>query len=940
MKKLIFLLFLSFTFSIASYGKIQFLIIGEDEKPEISELLKGLKEYIPEFNYKYYYYQAPVIKEFSKMHTIAYLPFVVYNQGLLKDEEMNWLRKKKLIIKDKKLYLFPRRKLIYLTKVKILGRERIPNELGVFTMSFCPYGKRAIWRLIKYIRDNKLSIKLKLYFIAEVKDEKIISMHGPDELEEDIHQIIIQKYWPNKLYKYLLLLETKGRFEAIKEAGISYRKLDSLRKKGKKLLRENIKVAQRLGIYASPTFLWENTYLVGGINNIIKVLEEKKKEIYEATHPAIKYLIIAHKEENFEVLLKHLKQYFQLKGEIISYDSAQANYYIKQYKIDYLPILLVKTKDKKASDILENKLKWRKVKDGFLMPETNLLEFSALYLPERKRKPRQLDIIANAKTIRRIQNSSFVQALKQADVSIIFHKYSFLHKPLLYKEIKIKALPSILWENQYLATDFRKLLTISSFRNNFKGLKLNRKILIDYFYSPACKHCKYIDSHLLPSFLRKYGNIVEFIKFDTTDDKNYEFLLKMEKFYNFNRSGIPKIFIGDKVLIGKSKIKNNLEVETLATLISGKKMFGIPPSPVKVYYFYQKDAVSYTAKAQNYIEQYLFPKLIIRYPNRIKLLSYEITSSQFKELPKAIKGAISTNNPFPQVYIAGEVISGKIAIIKNIDRMIQEELIALSRPAEAEENVLFSRLLQFTIPAIVGAGLMDGINPCAFTVMIFFISFLTMAGYKKDEMIWVGSFFIFAVFLTYLLIGLGLFSAFYKLAIYRTLADIFRYIIIIVVFILAFFNLYDFIIYKLKKKPSSVVLQLPQRIKFLIQKTIGKGYRIEKDRAKKGIWKLIVTALIVGFAVSILESICTGQLYFPTIAFIAQLPRIMKLKAISYLILYNLMFIVPLIVIFLLGLIGVTSQQFAAFIKKHLGKIKLLTALVFFFLAYILIVFF
>jgi hypothetical protein len=50
------------------------------------------------------------------------------------------------------------------------------------------------------------------------------------------------------------------------------------------------------------------------------------------------------------------------------------------------------------------------------------------------------------------------------------------------------------------------------------------------------------------------------------------------------------------------------------------------------------------------------------------------------------------------------------------------------------------------------------------------------------------------------------------------------------------------------------------------------------------------------------------------------------------------MFIVPLVIVFLLGLWGVTSDQFAKFMKKHLGKIKLATAFLFIFLAYILLV--
>jgi len=42
------------------------------------------------------------------------------------------------------------------------------------------------------------------------------------------------------------------------------------------------------------------------------------------------------------------------------------------------------------------------------------------------------------------------------------------------------------------------------------------------------------------------------------------------------------------------------------------------------------------------------------------------------------------------------------------------------------------------------------------------------------------------------------------------------------------------------------------------------------------------------------------------------------------------MFVVPLLVIFILALIGVTSGQFYQFLKKHLLAIKVLMAVLFF----------
>jgi len=63
----------------------------------------------------------------------------------------------------------------------------------------------------------------------------------------------------------------------------------------------------------------------------------------------------------------------------------------------------------------------------------------------------------------------------------------------------------------------------------------------------------------------------------------------------------------------------------------------------------------------------------------------------------------------------------------------------------------------------------------------------------------------------------------------------------------------------------------------------------------------------------------------------------LKLRAVSYLILYNLMFILPLIVVFILAYKGASSRRLIEFMRDNAGKVKLFTAVIFFSLAAILI---
>ena len=99
--------------------------------------------------------------------------------------------------------------------------------------------------------------------------------------------------------------------------------------------------------------------------------------------------------------------------------------------------------------------------------------------------------------------------------------------------------------------------------------------------------------------------------------------------------------------------------------------------------------------------------------------------------------------------------------------------------------------------------------------------------------------------------------------------------------------------------------------------------------------RLGAIAFISGLIISILESVCTGQVYLPTIVFVLKMPH-MKVAAVLYLFIYNLMFILPLGVILGMTLFGTKTNIFSNFASRHLGVVKLFTSLLFFFLAFML----
>ena len=257
--------------------------------------------------------------------------------------------------------------------------------------------------------------------------------------------------------------------------------------------------------------------------------------------------------------------------------------------------------------------------------------------------------------------------------------------------------------------------------------------------------------------------------------------------------------------------------------------------------------------------------------------------------------------------------------------------LKLTAQVQRKQSAAIKRFLSWGLWTVAGAGLIDGINPCAFTVLVFFISFLNFVGYRKRELLVLGIVFIFAVFLTYILLGLGLFKFIQSLEAFAWFSKVIYLGTASLAIILGIFSLYDWYIYRKTGNPEDIKLRLPDFIKQKIHKTIQNASR----NKRKALIELAGAVFLSGFIVSLLESVCTGQTYIPTIAYVFKEPRL-RINAFGYLVLYNLMFVLPLVIILIAGLAGVGSEVFSRLMRKYLGTVKLLTAALFFFLGILL----
>ena len=305
-------------------------------------------------------------------------------------------------------------------------------------------------------------------------------------------------------------------------------------------------------------------------------------------------------------------------------------------------------------------------------------------------------------------------------------------------------------------------------------------------------------------------------------------------------------------------------------------------------YFFYGTGCSHCAKVEPLIQ-----KLAAKYP-QFNLKSFEIyfnsdNQKLFNDFMSRY-GVDEKSQGIPAVFISNKVLIGEKPIANNLENEIKNVIkngaVCPLTYNMVEGNIYQispTKKIELTLPAVISAALIDSINPCAFSVLIFLLVYLMALGARK-RILKIGLTYIIVVFIVYFLSGLGLFSI-----IQTTHLTKFVYYIAAVIAILAgLVDVKDFFWYG-----KGFSLEIPESRKGIIEKNIKKAS--------------IPAAIMLGILVSLFELPCTGGVY---LAILSLLSTKMTLAAgIPYLLLYNLIFVLPLFVILFIVYKGVNPER-------------------------------
>src|SRR3989338_930629 len=225
-------------------------------------------------------------------------------------------------------------------------------------------------------------------------------------------------------------------------------------------------------------------------------------------------------------------------------------------------------------------------------------------------------------------------------------------------------------------------------------------------------------------------------------------------------------------------------------------------------------------------------------------------------------------------------------------------------------------MVDLTLGLLVAAALADSVNPCVFGVLIFLCAFMLKMYKKPIHMLISGLFYTFIVYVAYLLLGLGIL----KITVSFEISRLFYIFAATIAILAGIIEIKDYFFYG-----KWFSLQILPGASKRIDVYINYIKKIQKKHFSLG----ILFIGLLGVFVFLVELPCTGAPYLAILALIAQGEYA---RALPLLLLYNLIFILPLFVIITITYFGTSSKKLERWRKEYKGLMRLVIGLFLIFL--------
>jgi len=338
--------------------------------------------------------------------------------------------------------------------------------------------------------------------------------------------------------------------------------------------------------------------------------------------------------------------------------------------------------------------------------------------------------------------------------------------------------------------------------------------------------------------------------------------------------------------------------------------------------FFHEIGCSNCASAEAFLES-IHPK----YPD-LEIVHYEISERESLETLAGLLAAYDVKQDSVPMIFIGDVawiggtfyglyddpytVAGRAADM-TLETAIQLAIESdAASPLDRIEDTDTSTLAEgLTIPAIIVAAAIDSVNPCTFAVLVLLLGTLIVAQRKgkKGLVLKAGLAFTGAIYISYFLLGIGIFTAIQAAGVQKP----FIIIVSSLAILLGLWNMKDFFAY-------------------------GKWFSIEVPKRWRPLVKKLTASVVSipgAFFVGILDSLfllpCSSGPYIAILALLSK--NSSQVEGLWYLALYNLIFILPLLAItFAVNFGYTTTARAERWRSERLGKLHLISGILMFLL--------
>jgi len=304
----------------------------------------------------------------------------------------------------------------------------------------------------------------------------------------------------------------------------------------------------------------------------------------------------------------------------------------------------------------------------------------------------------------------------------------------------------------------------------------------------------------------------------------------------------------------------------------------------ELLFFYEKGCPD-SRRVNDFLQKRIRPN----YPVEIK--AYEIHDPDSAKLMINLARVYGAENIIekgvPAVFISNNAFHGSSrAVQRKIEEAIRAAIMdkadsPLSRlPAETQREKSKAKI---SLPVVIGAAAANTLNPCSVAVFVILLSTILVVSKSKKAVLGAGFSFTAASFISYFLIGIGLFTVVLGFGIERYI-----YIAVSILAVsIGLWKLRDFI-----WKGHGGGFELPEAWKPLIKRSTSNITPV-------------LAASFIGFSASLFLLPCTSAPYIVIIGMLGNTAT--RRQAIWLLLLYNTIFVLPFIIITLVVGLGFTS---------------------------------